>query len=76
MSKINPNLQIRSVHLFDGAKQDPMPVPALAPIKPTKASTVHPRSLSTSLECKITGDRSAHGVLAAARDPTTVDRPP
>ena len=45
-------------------------------IKPTEASTVRPRSLSTSPERKFTGDRSAHGVPAAARDPTTVDRPP
>jgi hypothetical protein len=58
------------------AKQDPVPVPAPAPIKPTPALTVHPRSLSTPPERKFTGDRSAHGVPAAARDPTTVDRPP
>jgi hypothetical protein len=50
--------------------------PVLAPIKPTEASTVCPRSLSTSPERKITGDRSAHGVPATARDPTTVDQPP
>jgi hypothetical protein len=52
------------------------PVPTPAPIKPTEASTVRPRSLSTSPERKITGNRSAHGVPAAAREPTTVDRPP
>jgi hypothetical protein len=34
-----------------------------------------PRSLSTSLERKFTGDCSAHGVPAAARDLTTVDWP-
>jgi hypothetical protein len=56
------------------AKQDPVPAPA--PIKLTPALTVHPRSLSTPPERKFTGDRSAHGVPAAARDPTTVDRPP
>jgi hypothetical protein len=27
-------------------------------------------------ERKITGDRSAHGVPAAAQEPTTVDQPP
>jgi hypothetical protein len=54
------------------AKQDPV----TAPIKPTPALTVHPRSLSTPPERKFTGDRSAHGVPAAARDPTTIDRPP
>jgi hypothetical protein len=58
------------------AKQDPVPVPTPAPIKPTPALTVHPRSLSTPPERKFTGDRSAHGMPAAARDPTTVDRPP
>jgi hypothetical protein len=50
--------------------------PAPVPIKPTEASTVRPRSLSTSLDRKITDDRSAHGVPAAAQEPTTVDRPP
>jgi hypothetical protein len=54
----------------------PVPVPAPAPINPTKALTVHPRSLSTPPERKFIGDRSAHGVPAAARDPTTIDRPP
>jgi hypothetical protein len=44
------------------AKQDPAP----APIKLTEALTVHPRSLSTSLERKFTGDRSVHDVPAAA----------
>jgi hypothetical protein len=58
------------------AKQDPVPVPVPAPIKLTLALTVHPRLLSTPPERKFTGDRSAHGVPAAARDPTTVDRPP
>jgi hypothetical protein len=58
------------------AKQDPTPTPTPAPIKPTEALTVHPRSLSTLPERKFTGDRSAHGVPVAARDPTTVDRPP
>jgi hypothetical protein len=58
------------------AKQDPAPTPVPAPIKPTEALTVHPRSLSTPLERKFTGDRSAHSVPAAAQDPTTVDRPP
>jgi hypothetical protein len=51
-------------------------VPAPAPIKPTLALTVHPRSLSTPPERKFTGDRSAHGVPVAAQDPTTIDRPP
>jgi hypothetical protein len=58
------------------AKQDPAPTPAPTPIKPTEALTVHPRSLSTPPERKFTGDRSAHGVPAAARDPTTIDQPP
>jgi hypothetical protein len=52
-------------------------VPPLAPspIKPAKASIVRLRSLSTSTERKITGVCPAHGVPAAAREPTTVDRP-
>jgi hypothetical protein len=54
---------------------DPVPMPAPAPIKPTSALTVCPRSLSTPPERKFTGDRSAHGVAAAARALTTVDRP-
>jgi hypothetical protein len=54
---------------------EPMPLPTLAPIKPAKASTVCPRSLSTSPEHKITGVCLAHSVPAAARAPTTVDRP-
>jgi hypothetical protein len=54
---------------------EPVPLPALAPIKLAKASTVRPRSLSTSPERKITGVCPAHGVPAAARAPTTVDRP-
>jgi hypothetical protein len=54
----------------------PVPMPAPVPIKPTEASIVCPRSLSTSPERKFTGDRSARGVPAATRDPTTVDRPP
>jgi hypothetical protein len=53
----------------------PVPHPAPAPIKPAKASTVCPRSLSTSPERKITSVCPAHGVPAAARAPTTVDRP-
>jgi hypothetical protein len=52
----------------------PMLLPAPAPIKPAKASTVHPRSFSTSPERKITGVCPAHGVLAAAREPTAIDR--
>jgi hypothetical protein len=52
-----------------------VPLSAPAPIKPAKASTVRPRSLSTSLERKITGICPAHGVPAVARAPTTVDRP-
>jgi hypothetical protein len=57
------------------AVQDPAPMPVPAPIKPTPALTVHPRSLSTLPERKFTGDRSAHGVPVAARAPATVDRP-
>jgi hypothetical protein len=56
-------------------KQDLAPTPAPAPIKPTEALAVHPRSLSTPLERKFTSDRSVHGVPVAARDPTTVDQP-
>jgi hypothetical protein len=51
------------------------PDPAPAPIKLTPALAVRPRSLSTPPERKFTADRSAHGVPAAARTPTTVDRP-
>jgi hypothetical protein len=53
----------------------PVPLLALVPIKPAKASTVCPRSLSTSPERKITGVCPTHVVPAAARAPTTVDRP-
>jgi hypothetical protein len=53
----------------------PVPPPAPAPIKPAEASTVRPRSLSTSPEHQITGVCSVHGVPAAAQDPTTVDWP-
>ena len=53
----------------------PVPLPVLVPIKPAKDSTVRPRSLSTSPEHKITGVCPAHGMPAAARAPTTVDRP-
>jgi hypothetical protein len=49
------------------------PVPT--PIKPTPALTVHPLSLSTPPEHKFTGDRSAHGVPAAALAPATMDWP-
>jgi hypothetical protein len=56
------------------AKQEPAPTPT--PIKSIEALTVHPRSLSTLPERKFIGDRSAHGVPGAARDTTTVDRPP
>jgi hypothetical protein len=45
------------------------------PIKPTGASTVLPRVLSTSPEPEITGVCPAHGVPTATRSPTTVDRP-
>jgi hypothetical protein len=51
------------------------PAPTLAPIKPTKALTVHPRSLSSPPKRKFTRPRSTHGVPAIARAPTTVDRP-
>jgi hypothetical protein len=54
---------------------EPVPLPAPAPIKPAKSSTIHPRSLSTSPERKITGVCLAHSVLVAARAPTTIDRP-
>jgi hypothetical protein len=56
----------------------PAPRPCLllapAPIKPTEASTVLPRALSTSPEPEITGVCPADGVPAAARSPATVDR--
>jgi hypothetical protein len=48
---------------------------APAPIKPTEASTVLPRVLSTSPEPEITGVCPANGVPAATRSPATVDRP-
>jgi hypothetical protein len=57
------------------APRQAKPVPAPAPIKPAKASTVRPRSLSTSPELQITGVCSAQGVPAATREPTTIDRP-
>jgi hypothetical protein len=50
------------------------PVPTPAPIKLTEASTVRPRSLSTSPERKFTGDYSVHGVPAAR--PRTDHRSP
>jgi hypothetical protein len=46
-----------------------------APITPTEALTVRPRSFSAPPKHKIVGVRSAHGVPATARAPTTVDRP-
>jgi hypothetical protein len=55
------------------ASRQAEPVPA--PIKLAKASTVRPRSLSTSPERKITGVCPAHSVLAVARAPTIVDQP-
>jgi hypothetical protein len=58
-------------HVPRRAKQDPVPTPVPTPIKPTEVLTVHPRSLITTSEHKFTGDRSTHGVPAAARD-----RPP
>jgi hypothetical protein len=57
------------------AMPDPVPTPTLAPIKPTKALTVHPCSLLAPPKCKIAGVHSAHDVPAAARALTTVDRP-
>jgi hypothetical protein len=57
------------------ATPDPAPTPTPTPIKPAKALTVHPRSLSAPPKHKIVGVRSAHGVPAAARAPTTMDRP-
>jgi hypothetical protein len=57
------------------AKPRPCPLPAPAPIKPAKASAVRPRALSTSPEHEIAGVCPANGVPAAARAPTTVDRP-
>jgi hypothetical protein len=53
----------------------PVPPPTPVPIKPTEASTVLPRSLSTSPERQFIDVCSAHGVPAVAREPTTVDRP-
>jgi hypothetical protein len=57
------------------ASRQAEPVPVPAPIKPAKASTVRPRSLSTSPERKITGVCPVHSVPAVARAPTTVDQP-
>jgi hypothetical protein len=54
---------------------DPTPTLAPAPIKPTEALTVRPHSLSAPPKRKIAGVHSAHGVPAAARALTTVDRP-
>jgi hypothetical protein len=66
----------RFAHARSPAPRQPRVHAALVPIKATPVLTVHPRSLSTPPERKFTGDRSAHGVPAAARDPTTVDRSP
>jgi hypothetical protein len=57
------------------AKPRLCPLPTPAPIKSAKASVIRPRALSTSPEHKIAGVCPAHGVPAAARSPTTVDRP-
>jgi hypothetical protein len=57
------------------AKPCPCLLLAPAPIKPTEASTVLPRMLSTSPEPEITGVCPANGVPAATRSPATVDRP-
>jgi hypothetical protein len=57
------------------AKPRPCPLPAPAPIKPSKASVVLPRALSTSPEQQINAVCPAHGVPAAARSPATVDQP-
>jgi hypothetical protein len=57
------------------AKPCPCLLLAPAPIKPTEASTVLPRVLSTSLEPEITGVCPANGVPAATRTPATVDLP-
>jgi hypothetical protein len=57
------------------ATPDPAPMPMSAPIKQTEALTVLPRSLLAPPEHKIAEVSSAHGVPAAARAPTIVDRP-
>jgi hypothetical protein len=57
------------------ASRQVKPVPLPAPIKRAKASTVRPRSLSTSPERKITGVCLAHSVPAADRASTIVHRP-
>jgi hypothetical protein len=54
---------------------DPMPTPAPTPTKQTEAMTIRPRSLSAPPEHEIARVPSAHGVPAAARAPTTMDRP-
>jgi hypothetical protein len=51
----------------------PVPPPTPAPIKPTEASTIRPRSLSTSPERQFTGDYSTHGDCPWI-DPTAVSR--
>jgi hypothetical protein len=77
-----------NAHVFDAfwrarARPDARPRAHRAAPSQTRAhtrahayKTVRPRSLSTSPERKFTGDCSAHGMPAAARDPTTIDRPP
>jgi hypothetical protein len=55
------------------AKPCPCLLLAPTPIKPTEASTVLPRVLSTSLEPEITGVCPANGVPAATRTPATVE---
>jgi hypothetical protein len=57
------------------AKPCPCLLLAPAPIKPTEASTVLPRVLSTTPEPEITGVCPANGVPAATRKPATVDQP-
>jgi hypothetical protein len=57
------------------AKSCPCLPLAPAPIKPTEASTVLLRVLSTSPEPEITDICPADGVPAAVRSPATVDRP-
>jgi hypothetical protein len=62
-------------HALCRTKPCPCLLLAPAPIKPTEASTVLPRVLSTSPEPEITGVCPANSVPAATRSPATVDRP-
>jgi hypothetical protein len=71
-AKARPRLTSRAPRR---TKAQPAPLPAPTPIKPPGTSTVLLRAHSTSPEPETTGVCPVHGVPAATRAPTTVDRP-